>query len=137
MQRASGSPAVLATRGMDEIEAATGQFRPVGVVDHERDVRRRLSPRILDEHGIGIETHNVPRGTDARAQQASDSARAAAEIEAAPAGPDADPLQHDGAVGRYGCSLDVQPLDLARTTFDRIVAGLCHCSPKKFPLLPS
>ena len=72
---------------------------------------------------VHVEADHASGGTDAIAHQPGDAAGAAADVEAAPARPDADAVEHDQRIGRHPLALDAQALDLAGAVFERIVAG--------------
>ena len=82
---------------------------------------------MLEEDGIRIEADDLPRRTDALAEQIRYAFGAASQIEAAPSPSDTDLLQHDSGVRCERGALDMQPLDLASAPLDRVVP-LCWFS---------
>ena len=91
---------------------------------HEFGIGGGAAPAVVDENRIGIEADDAAARTDPRAEQDCDAARAAAEIEAAPALGDADLLQHDRAIRRHRRTLAMEPLDLALAPLDRVMAAV-------------
>lgn len=76
---------------------------------------------VLEKDGIGIEGNDVSRRTHAGAQQFDDAAWPAAEVQAAPAGPHADAVEHDTGVEVDRGRLHLQALYLARAPLDQVV----------------
>ena len=82
---------------------------------------------MVEEGGVGVETGHAARRADARAQQIGDAAGTATEIDTAPAGRDADAVEHDGRVGGKRVALALEALDLAGTPRDRIAPLRLRC----------
>jgi hypothetical protein len=112
---------------MHEIERAVRKVGTVGVAAAEFNIaartRGRGRARVCEELLVHVETDNAAGRTGALAHQIGDATGAAADVEARPSRRNPDAIEHHAAVGRHGRALDAQPLDLARTIFDRIVAG--------------
>ena len=106
-----------------EIEGAVGQAGGIGIALHELDRSARVASRVVDKRRIGVESDHAAACADTRRQQIGDAARPAAHVEAMPARADADPVEHDRAVGRHGGALHMQALDLACAALERIMAG--------------
>src|SRR6185436_2694625 len=81
-------------------------------------VRARGGEKLL----VLVEAEHAPGRSDALAQQVSDAARPAADVEAGPSRLHPDPIQHHARVGRDRLGLDVQALDLAPAMLDRVMA---------------
>src|SRR6185436_2648381 len=64
------------------------------VVTHHLEIYRRRRAALLDDAGIEIRAQHVPRRAHAPGHPARDAAAATADFQAAPAGRDADALEH-------------------------------------------
>ena len=102
--------------------AVAAEIERRGVALDERHVRVHAGTRVLEEHRVGVEGDDPARGADAPAQQVHDAHGAAAEVQAAPAGGDADALEQDAGVELERRRLHAQALDLARAPLDRVAA---------------
>src|SRR5262249_30124249 len=111
--------------GVDQIETLSRKPGPIGVARYELDMGRGVAPGVVQKHRIGVDPDHVASLADPLAQQRRDAARTAAEVEAAPAGANAHAVEHEGAVGRHGGGLDVEPLDLTGAALD----GVAHWHP--------
>jgi hypothetical protein len=100
------------------------------VAQPELNIGRCASARVRERFRIAVEADDTAGRSDAFAQQRRDAARAAADVEACPARPDADLVEHGACGRRHGLRLGMQPLDLAGAALERIVSGkrFAHCS---------
>ena len=110
---------------VNEVEAARGQGRVIGVAMHEFDAFGGARTRMLEKSGIGVEADHAAGWSGLVDHRPGDPARPAADVEAMPAGRYADQFQHAHRVGLHRGALDMQPFDFALAAFDGIAPGRC------------
>gem|GEM_PF-5361001 len=108
---------------MDQIEAGARKPRAVGVAGHKLDIHAaaRALAGIFQKNRIGVEANDPSRRAGAGAKQIDYAARSAAKVETAPAGSDADLVEHCRRVGGEGIGLNPKSLNLSCPPGNRIV----------------
>ena len=112
---------------MHQIEArprlARGAHIGLGERDRGEPQTRRPVARGGEQRRVPVQPQHPALTAHPCRQQVGDAAAAAGQIQAPPAGGDADPVEQDARIGRHGVGLHAQPGRLGRAGGDEVTAG--------------
>src|SRR5512144_2379852 len=129
---------------MYETECPGRQVRTIGISQDKLHVGRSRGTGICQKGGIHIKTDHASGRANPLAQQTSDPAWSAANVDTRPTLAHTDQFEHALGIRRHGGTLDMQTLNFPATRLDRVAAGesFHHCRlsffiwSKQYPLYP-